>query len=445
MAQAQIDFDVQRIVPILKKWLRVLVREFNEEGLKFRAMSLVYTTLLSLAPLLAVSFSILKGFGVHNQIQPFLLELLSPLGEKAQEIAKNLIFFVENLQVGVLGFVGFLMLFYTVISLVDQIESCFNYIWRITKPRSIYRRFSDYLSVILIGPVLLFSALGIAASMGSTDFVQKLISLEPLGTVYYLAGTMLPHVLTVLAFTFCYSFIPNTKVKLIPALIGGLLAGLAWRLTGYLFAVFMGNSAQYSAVYSGFAVILLSMIWLYISWLTLLLGGVIAFHLQYPRYLNYKTRRPHLSQLSQEQLSLVLMFLIGKRHVNSQQACTLQYLADKVDLPWEPVADLLDCLIKGGVLVSMEGEEKAYLPARDTDAISLKDIINIVRNSGDHLKVSLAHCTHERLNEYFSELEQRPASVFGDRTLRDLLSQDASCSKGGNPCLILPVLIFPFS
>ena len=429
MAPTQIDFDYKQIVTHLKKWFQVLVREFNEEGLKFRAMSLVYTTLLSLAPLLAVSFSILKGFGVHNQIQPFLLELLSPLGEKAQEIAKNLIFFVENLQVGVLGFVGFLMLFYTVISLVDQIESCFNYIWRITKPRSIYRRFSDYLSVILIGPVLLFSALGIAASMGSTDFVQKLISLEPLGTVYYLAGTMLPHVLTVLAFTFFYSFIPNTKVKLIPALLGGLLAGLAWRLTGYLFAVFMGNSAQYSAVYSGFAVILLSMIWLYISWLILLLGGVIAFHLQYPRYLNYKTRRPHLSQLSQEQLSLVLMFLISEHHVNSQRACTLQFLADKVDLPWEPVADLLDCLIKGGVLVSMEGEEKTYLPARDTDAIRLKDIVHIVRNSGDHLKVSLAHCTHERLNEYFSELEQKPACVFSDKTLRDVLSKETSCSE----------------
>ena len=126
------------------------------------------------------------------------------------------------------------MLFYTVISLIDQIESCFNYIWRITKPRSVYRRFSDYLSVILIGPVLLFSALGIAASMGNTAIVQHLIELEPLGTVYYLIGTILPYLLTVAAFTFIYSFIPNTPVKLRPAVIGGLLAGITWKSTGFL-------------------------------------------------------------------------------------------------------------------------------------------------------------------------------------------------------------------
>ncbi len=131
----KLNIQLRNVETWLKKWFRVLMREFDEEGLKHRAMSLVYTTLLSLAPLLAVSFSILKGFGVHNQLQPFLLEVLKPLGDKAGEITSNIVTFVENLQLGVLGFLGFLLLFYTVISLVDQIESCFNFIWRITKPR----------------------------------------------------------------------------------------------------------------------------------------------------------------------------------------------------------------------------------------------------------------------------------------------------------------------
>jgi membrane protein len=413
--------ELARHIASAKKWLKVLIREFNEDGLKQRAMSLVYTTLLSLAPLLAVSFSILKGFGVHNQIQPFLFELLAPLGEKATELTQTIIAFVENLQVGVLGFVGFIMLFYTVISLIDQIESCFNYIWRITKPRSLYRRFSDYLSVILIGPVLLFSALGIAASMGNNTIVQHLIAMEPLGTLYYLVGMVLPYILTVAAFTFIYSFIPNTQVKLRPALIGGISAGLTWKTTGFLFAAFMANSAQYSAVYSGFAVILLSMIWLYISWLILLLGGVVAFHSQFPHYLNYSSRRPHLSLLSQERLSLVLMVLIGRHHSHGGAACTLKDLADAVNLPWEPVADLLECLKHSGFLVAVNDDVKTYLIAQDTDTILLRDIVDAVRNFGDSLQLSLPFPNNPTLIDYLGKLADSPALALDNKTLRDFL------------------------
>lgn len=326
------------LLALVKQWLRTLMREFNEDGLRFLAMSLVYNTLLALAPLLAVSFSILKAFGVHNQSYLLLLQLLAPLGDKANEVTTNIIRFVENMQVGVLGFVGFLMLFYTSVSLLQQIEECFNHIWRVSTTRAFFRRFSDYLSVILLGPVLLFSALGIAASMNNTHFVQRLIALEPFGTAYYLAGLVLPYVFTIAAFTLAYTFIPNTDVKLRSGLIGGIIAGLTWKATGVLFALFISNSAEYSAIYSGFAVILLSMFWLYISWLILLLGGVICFHVQFPRYLNYASRRPLLSMQCQEQLAFELMYLIATHHLRGEAICSLQSLADEVNLPWEPVA-----------------------------------------------------------------------------------------------------------
>ena len=139
--------------------LYVAVREFSEGQLTLRAMGLVYTTLLSLVPLIAVSFSVLKAFGVHNQVEPFLYNFLSPLGSKGAEITRKIIGFVENIKVGVLGSIGLAMLIYTVISLIQKIEDAFNYIWKIKRPRSFARRFSDYMSVILIGPVLIFSAI----------------------------------------------------------------------------------------------------------------------------------------------------------------------------------------------------------------------------------------------------------------------------------------------
>jgi len=382
-----------------------LMREYEEGGLKQRAMSLVYISLLSLAPMLAVSFSILKGFGVHNQVEPLLLEFLAPLGEKGIEITDHIIGFVENIKVGVLGFVGFLMLFYTAISLLGQIEDCFNYIWRVSKPRLLYRRFTDYLSVILIGPVFLFSALGITASMGSSHVVKVLTQMEPFGAVYYMLGMILPYLLIITAFSFAYAFIPNVKVKLIPALVGGIAAGVTWKLTGALFTRFIADSAQYSAIYSGFAVILLAMIWLYMSWQILLLGSVITFHVQYPRYLRYDKRRPHLSIQAQEKLTVALMVLIAKQHLKGGVPCSLSGLADAVNVPWEPVADILHYLQQAHLLMKLDGDANFVL-AHDTDAISLKQILNAIRSAGDPLDITCP---------------PMDADLIENRTLRDLM------------------------
>ncbi|UZR28931.1 YhjD/YihY/BrkB family envelope integrity protein [Methylococcus mesophilus] len=405
---------------VLKLLALVLLREYREGGIRHRAMSLVYTSLLSLAPLLAVSFSVLKAFGVHNEIQPFLLEMLAPLGEKTKEITDNIIGFVGNIQVGVLGFVGFVMLFYTVVSLLEQIEDSFNHIWRVSRTRSLYRQFSDYLSIVLIGPVLLFSAVGIAASMNSTEIVQRLIALEPFGTAYYLAGIALPYVLIFAAFTFAYSFIPNTAVKWRPALAGGLFAGLSWKATGFLFTAFTVNSAHYSAIYSGFAVILLSMIWLYLSWLILLLGSVVSFHIQFPRYLGYGGRRPHLSPQSQERLALLLMILIGRSHARGEAACTLPGLADQMNLPWEAVADPLECLKRHGLLLSLNGEQKAYVLARDTDAILLSEVVEAVRTAGDQPVLTLQD-EPDAVREILVAIDRSPETTLGNRSLRDIV------------------------
>lgn len=400
---------------------KALMREYDEGGLKQGAMSLVYISLLSLAPLLAVSFSILKGFGVHNQIEPFLLELLAPLGEKGAEITGNVIAFVENIKVGVLGFIGFLMLFYTAISLLGEVESCFNHIWRVGKSRSLYRRFTDYLTVILVGPVFLFSAIGISASMGNSNVVKALVQMEPFGFAYYVLGLIVPFILITVAFGFAYVFIPNSKIKFVPALIGGIIAGTAWKAVGALFARFIADSAQYSAIYSGFAVILLAMIWLYISWLILLMGSVIVFHVQYPRYLRYAKRRPNLSIQCQERLSILLMVLIGRQRLKSGAGCTVQHLADTVNVPWEAVVDILNCLHRAGFLMALENDS-IFVLALDTDSILLSDVVNAIRAYGDCAKISETDIAMQpSLQSLFEALDQHSVELLQSRNLRELL------------------------
>lgn len=412
---------LQSAVLTSQAFSKALMREYDEGGLKQRAMSLVYISLLSLAPLLAVSFSILKGFGVHNQIEPFLLELLAPLGEKGAEITGNVIAFVENIKVGVLGFIGFLMLFYTAISLLGEVESCFNHIWRVGKSRSLYRRFTDYLTVILVGPVFLFSAIGISASMGNSNVVKALVQMEPFGFAYYVLGLIVPFVLITVAFGFAYVFIPNSKIKLVPALIGGVIAGIAWKAVGALFAQFIADSAQYSAIYSGFAVILLAMIWLYISWLILLMGSVIVFHVQCPRYLRYAKRRPNLSIQCQERLSILLMVLIGRQRLKSGAGCTVQQLADAVNVPWEAVVDILNCLHRAGFLMALENDS-IFVLALDTDSILLSDVVNAIRAFGDCAKISETDIAMQpSLKCLFEALDQHSVELLQSRNLRELL------------------------
>ena len=399
-----------------------LVREVREGGLDYRAMGLVYTTLLSLAPLLAVTFSVLKAFGVHNQLKPFLMEVLAPLGAKGAELTVTIIGFVENIKVGVLGAVGFAMLFYSVIALLGKIEDSFNRSWRIGEARGWVRRFSDYLSILLIGPVLVFSALGVTASMASANVVRKIVALEPFGTVYYLAGLFIPYVLIITAFTFVYAFMPNTRVKFGSALTGGIFAGLAWKAVGWAFGAIFSESASYNAIYSGFAVVILFMIWLYVSWVILLLGGVISFYHQHPRYLHYKTRRPKLSHRQCEYLGFLLMYLIGKSYYAGEAPWTLTALADAVSMPGEWVLQTLRRLQNAHLLVSMHTEPESFLPARAPEAMPLQDIYAALRTTIDETDHEFMRTNGaESVEELSARLEASAVTVLRGLTLRDLV------------------------
>lgn len=262
-----------------------LVRDLFDGQLTLRAMSLVYTTLLSLVPLLAVSFSVLKAFGVHNQVEPLLLRLMEPLGRHGVEFTHQIIGFVDNIQVGVLGAVGLAVLLYTVVTMVLKVEEAFNYTWRVTRARPFTARLSNDLTVLLLGPVLVFSALGLAASLARSPWVQAVASMEPVGMLLHAMGTLLPYVLIAAAFSLTYLLIPNTHVRTAPAVAGGVVAAVLWVATGKLFAAFVVESAKYTAIYSGFAIVLLFMIWVYLSWLIVLVGASVAFCQQHPEYL----------------------------------------------------------------------------------------------------------------------------------------------------------------
>jgi membrane protein len=361
----------------------VLVRDIVEGELTLWTMSLVYTTLLSMVPLLALSFSVLKAFGVHNQIEPLLDNLLAPLGEQGHEISSRLVDFIEHMNVGVLGAVGLALLIYTVVSLVQKVEESFNAIWHITQLRTLGERFSRYLSVLLIGPLLVFAALGITASAMSSAVAQSLLAVEPLGMLLAAAGKVVPYALVIAAFTFFYAFVPNTRVRFLPALAAGAVGGVLWQSAGWAFAAFVVSSARYSAIYSSFAILVLFLIWLYVSWLVLLIGADVSFYLQHPEYLYAKPGEPRLSNRMRERLALAVMHVIGVHFVRGQPPWTLHQLTQELGIPMHSVSVVLDALASGGLLKQSNDQPPAYLPARDLSQVSIAEVLATVRKAGE--------------------------------------------------------------
>lgn len=418
-----------RSMPVPRRYLvrmlrlvYVLLRELATGDLNLRAMSMVYTTLLSVVPLLAFAFSVLKGFGVTDQLEPLVYHFLEPLGPKGAEVAGHIIDFVSNIKVGVLGSVGLGLLIYTVLSLLQKIEASFNHVWRIERSRGFGQRFSNYLSVVLVGPVLMFSALGITATVMNNRVVQWLIGIEPFGTLILQSSRLIPYVLIVCAFTFVYMFIPNTRVKLSAATIGGLVAGFLWQSTGWAFAAFIASSSNYAAIYSGFAILVLLLIWLYLNWLVLLLGAQIAFFIQNSQYLTQTRVRLTLSNRLKERLALIVMYLVADHHHRNLKPWAVAALADHLEIPVAPLERLVSTLIGQGYLTETNAEPPALIPARDIATIPLTELIDAVRASDESRFLRKERLA--RLAPVDAVMERINASreaALGDMTLRDML------------------------
>ncbi len=402
--------------------LYVMVIGFTDEQLILRAMSLVYTTLLSIVPLLAVSFSVLKAFGVHTRFLIFLYYFLEPLGQSGVDISMKIIGFVENVRIGVLGSIGLSVLVYTVLSMVQKIESALNYIWNIKGTRGFSERFSNYMSVLLIGPVLIFSAIGITASLMSSTVMQKLMAVHLLGFIIYAISRIMPYLLISTAFTLIYIFLPNTRVRFRAALSGGIAAALLWQTIGWIFTSFITTSAHYSAIYSGFATLILFLIWLYWNFLTLLIGARVSFYAQHPRLLDAGGGTPVLSGRTREKLAIAIMLLVGSSFHANRQPWEFDSLTQRLGIPADLVQQILSILEEKGLLVTTNSEPPAYLPARDLEIITLNEIIYAVRTAGEETHIpGKTSASGTAVDGIMKGIEDAIAASLEKQTLRDLV------------------------
>src|SRR2546421_12257471 len=400
-----------------------VVRDLARGEITLPAMSLVYPTLLSLIPLLAFSFAVLKIFGGRRDLEPIVYELFRPVGgAAAQELTARVLQFASHVSSGVVGALGLALLAWTLLGTIKKVEDSFNFLWHVDQPRSLARRLAEYTSLLIAGPVLLVGFVGLSHAALASAPVQEGVHLPLLQRLRGTGIALAPYLMVTAFFTALYMMIPNTRVQWRAALIGALVGGILWAAVGKMFTAFVMYSTRLTLVYAGFAFVVAALLWTYLGWLILLAGAQLSFYVQNPTYLRLGLQQLRLSSVELEQLALKLMYFVGRTHVAGGGRWSVNRLATELGLPGIAAAQMVATLERAGLLIVTDDDE--LVPARDLGRISVYEILDIARHGGS------GHVAPRNLP--IPAVDRRLAGFSGPRrhrcgelTLRDLVDEAA--------------------
>lgn len=399
--------------------IALVARDFWLDQCPLRAAALSFTTILSLVPFFALTFAVLKGLGVQNKLEPLILEQVTA---GSQQMISNIVLYINNTNMTSMGAVGLVGLIVTVIALLANIEEAFNVIWGVRETRSLYRKFSDYLSVVVSGPLLLLAATSITTSLQSQALVKRFISTTYLGDILLFGFQLVPYFSVALALVFLYIFIPNTTVRFRSAIIGGLLAGASWQIAQWGYIHFQVGVSRYNAIYGTMAALPVLMIWIYTSWLIVLFGVEMVYAHQNLRTFLREQRAGSLSHSVKELLALAVLQDIAAAFHTGKAAWTAEQLAEDLDVPLRVVRELLDLLSVSGYLVETAGDRPSWQPARDLECIPLQEVLKTLKEHGSGCRITRLTGGEQRLRGILDRMEKGGEDALAGMTLHDLVA-----------------------
>lgn len=405
----------------IRIWI-IAVKEFIDDRCTEKASALTYFSLLSIVPVLAMLFAIAKGFGIEKLLQQQLTTFLS----SQQEMLNNVLPFAQRMldsaDGGIITGISLVVLIYTVIRLLINIEDAFNDMWDIKKSRRWERKISDYIAVILLGPVLLIVAS--SATVFVTGQIQSIVAdfeiLNPIKSGIFFLLKLLPYTLIWLLLFLLYLIFPNTRVKFFPALLAGILAGTLYQLTQWGFINLQFAFARYNAIYGSIVFIPLFLIWLQISWLIVLFGAEFAYGAQYVNEWTLKSDQLKISLSHKRKLMLLLLYRIVKKFENKEGPMSLSQLAGYVNIPRKFVIDICRELERANLITKIDSELPAYQPSFDINKMNLHTVLEMYETDGmgdfDDRKTSAFASIEQALHE----IDQRWIDSPADKLLKDL-------------------------
>jgi len=413
---------------VLIKTLRVFllsIRGFAEDKCTLRASSLTFYTLISIVPAIAMALAIAKGFGLRQLLEK---ELLVKFRGQEEVIAWIINFagsFLENIRGGVLAGVGVVVLLWAIIKVLSQIELSFNEIWKIQKSRSLWRKFSDYFSVMFLFPlfIILSGSITILIKTQVALITKKIALIGVISPVIFFLLNFLPLGLNWLVFTFLYMLLTNTKVKFGPGLLAGVIAGTIFSLTEWAYITFQIGVSKYNTIYGSFAALPLFMVWLQISWLIILFGAELAFAYQNVETYEFEPDSQRISTRFKRLLSLRVAHVLIKNFSKGEDPLSAYAISHALEIPLGLVNQILYELVESGILSEIQTDdykESAYQPARDITMLTVASVIEALENrgihdipvAGDDTLITLS----ESLQSFQETIQQSPANIL----IRDL-------------------------
>ena len=366
------------------KIITLSIREFVQGRVINKASALTYNTLLAIIPILAILFAIARGFGLDNLLEEQLRTGLEGQALGAETLLSFIDSYLSQAKNGVFIGVGIIMLFYTVLLLTHNMEQTFNSIWQVKKLRSLYRKMTDYFSMLLLLPLLILLSSGI--SIFISTFMKTMEEFTLLAPVIKSLVRLTPYVLTWGMFTALYIFMPNTKVKLKYTILPGILAGSAFQAFQYLYIGSQIWVSRYNAIYGSFAAIPMFLLWTQISWSICLFGAQLCYVAQNLRNFSFSKETENISRRYHDFLCILIMSLICKRFQTEETPYTAERLSDEHKIPIRLTTTILyelqDLHLIYETPMENEDEEMGYLPAVDINRLNVGMLLNRLDEAG---------------------------------------------------------------
>lgn len=405
--------------------LRIIIftaRGFGRHDTAVRSAALSFFTIMSLVPILALVFAIFKGFSSEDAFNKLLYDLMDSM-PSYKPLIEQIVVFIGNLlgrtRGGVMAIGAFFLLIWAVIQVFGNVEGAFNKIWEVKRSRSFARRFTAYMALVIVVPILLLAANSVY--LGIRREVEVFTGSLGAEILFSLAGM----VLVMLMFSLIYFVLPNTGVKYKNALKAGIVAGIAFSLfqVGYVFL--QGSLSAYNAIYGTFAAIPLFLLWLQISWQILLFGGELSFAMQNVHDFVAERGAKTFSYDNRCKIMIATMAITIRNYLDGGGLSTPEQVAEEIGVPVRTIRDVAGELEEDGMLLFVQnettGKSDSMAPARDPRSIRFFDVIAAVTGRGHDLTRPHETALMERVDATYEKVKGDLRSSDDNMLLVDLI------------------------
>lgn len=410
--------NLARIPAYGVKLLRIMItaiRGFNEDKCLIRAAALTFYSVLSLVPVLAMLFAVAKGFGLEKRLEDRLRLDTSYNQEVLEKVFEFANAMLETTRGGLLAGVGVFLLFYAVMKVLGNIERAFNDIWEVRKSRSMMRKVTDYLSIMLIAPalVILSGSATIYIKANVERITESMEIIGFFGPVIFFLLRLLPFFSLWMLLSIMYMVMPNTKVKFTSALLAGVIAGTIVQAAELLYFSFQYGVSNYNAIYGGFAALPLFLIWMNINWIFVLFGAEVSFAAQNHSKYEFEQESGNISHRLTQRIALIICLELVRAFKEGQPAMDVPTIANKYQMPIKFVRKTMNSLVESGVVSEVVGEHKeesVYQPGVDIGKLNIQFILSAMDQSGTN---DLPMETSEDVQSLFDSLTALTVQMNG--------------------------------